>query len=60
MVHSAQDQILEDSLHLVPSLYLSCAETITYFITCAVIERQEKRTKTLYPLDINLITSCAQ
>jgi len=57
MVHSAQDEGGEDSLHLVPSLYPSCAETIAHAITSAVVERQEERTQTLYPLDINLITT---
>jgi len=47
MVHSAQDQGWEGSLHLVPSLSTSCAEITAHAITSAVEERQEKRTKTL-------------
>jgi len=58
MVHcSAQDQGWEVSLHLVPSLYPSCAEITTHAITSAVEECQEERTKTPYLLDINQITT---
>jgi len=35
MVHSAQDQGGKDSLHLVPSVYLSCAEITTHSINSA-------------------------
>jgi len=52
MVHSSH----HGSLHLISSLYQSCATKITgHAITSAVEERQEERTKTPYSLDINLI-----
>jgi len=53
MVHSAHDQGWEGSLHLVPSLFPSCAEITAHVITSAVEERQEERTKTPYSLDTN-------
>jgi len=56
MLHSAQDQCWKGSLHLVPSLYPSCAEITTHAIVSAVEERPEEGTKTPHSLDINLIT----
>jgi len=47
MVHSAQDESWEGSLHLFPSLSPSCAEITAHAITSAVEGRQEKDKDTL-------------
>jgi len=52
MLHSSRDQGGKGSLHLVPSLYPSCAEITAYAIVSAVEERSEEKTKTPYLLDI--------
>jgi len=55
MIHSANDQGWEGSLHLIPSLYPSCVLRLPP--TSAIKERPEERRKTPYSLDINLITT---
>jgi len=47
MVHSAQDQGKEVSLHLVQSLSPSCAEITAHVITSALEQHQEDKDKQL-------------
>jgi len=44
IVHSSLDQGWEGSLHLVPSLYQSCAEITTHHRSGRAPEREEKDT----------------